>query len=141
MDDRKNDMYTLLSELSEGLSTEELIFADIASDLAAAIASQRLSLGLTQTELAQLCGKTQATVSKWENAESNFQLKTLIELAEKLGLTLTVSLSPKEEPHTEQAPIVSRSNIIPFTGCYTGVASGSQSWTGCSSQGDELKEM
>lgn len=141
MDDRKNDMYRLLSELSEGLSTEELVFADIASDLAVAIASQRLSLGLTQTELAQLCGKTQATVSKWENAESNFQLKTLVELAEKLNLTLTVSLTPKEEPPAEKSPATSPSNIIPFKGHYMGVASGSQSWTGYSSQEDELKEM
>ena len=141
MDDRKNDMYDLLSNLSDGLSTEELVFADIASDLAAAIASQRLSLGLTQTELAQLCGKTQATVSKWENAESNFQLRTLVELAEKLDLTLHVSLTPKEEIPAELSSAVSHSNIVPFTGRYTGAASGSQSWTGCSSQGDELKEM
>jgi transcriptional regulator with XRE-family HTH domain len=93
----------LLDALSDSMSVEELRFSDIASDLAVQITKKRLELGLSQTELAKKLGKTQATVSKWESADCNFQLKTLIEISQKLDLPLTVSF--KEQPTYAEGPI------------------------------------
>lgn len=91
---KNNDIYDLLSTLASNLSSEELMFVDIASDLAAQIAARRIDLGLTQAELAEKMGKKQGTISKWESGDCNFQLKTLIEIAQKLDLPLTVSFKP-----------------------------------------------
>ena len=82
----------LLRVLTAGLSDEDLAFADIASDLAVQITLRREELGMTQAELAKMLGKSQTTISKWENGDCNFQLKTLIEIALKLDMPLTVSL-------------------------------------------------
>ena len=68
----QNDILTLLSSLSDEFSAEDLRFSDIASDLAAQIIERRVALGLTQKELAEKLGKSQAIVSKWENADCNF---------------------------------------------------------------------
>lgn len=92
----KNNMLELLSTISDGFSPEELRFADIASDLASQITARRIELGLTQKEFAEKLGKTQAAISKWENADCNFQIKTLIELSEKLDLPLTISFKAPE---------------------------------------------
>ena len=61
---KNNDIYDLLSTLASNLSSEELMFVDIASDLAAQIAARRIDLGLTQAELAEKMGKKQGTISK-----------------------------------------------------------------------------
>ena len=60
----QNDILTLLSSLSDEFSAEDLRFSDIASDLAAQIIERRVALGLTQKELAEKLGKSQAIVSK-----------------------------------------------------------------------------
>lgn len=97
----QNDILTLLSSLSDEFSAEDLRFSDIASDLAAQIIERRVALGLTQKELAEKLGKSQAIVSKWENADCNFQIKTLIEISQRLNLPLTISFrSPISETKT-----------------------------------------
>lgn len=98
--ENKNNIFELLSTLSDGFSAEDLRFADIASDLASQITARRIELGLTQKQFAEKLGKSQATVSKWENADCNFQLKTLIEISQKLELPLTVSFK-ELQPETE----------------------------------------
>lgn len=97
----QNDILTLLSSLSDEFSAEDLRFSDIASDLAAQIIERRVALGLTQKELAEKLGKSQDIVSKWENADCNFQIKTLIEISQRLNLPLTISFrSPISETKT-----------------------------------------
>lgn len=139
MNNEKTNLEELLSSLSEGLSTEDLLFSSIASDLAVAISSKRIDMRLTQKEFAEMLGKSQAMVSKWENGECNFQLKTLIEIAQKLNLTVDVSLKkPKVKP-------VDRKNfsdkIIDFPVKYFVSDSPSQVWEQASSPSDELIEM
>lgn len=89
---KKSNMLDLLTTLSDDLSAEELLLADIESDLAAQITAKRVELGMTQSEFAALLGKSQTTISKWENADCNFQIKTLVEIAQKLDLPLIISL-------------------------------------------------
>lgn len=128
----KNNLMNLLSALSKNMSSEELVFASIASDIATAISSKRIEMGLTQAELADLLGKKQATISGWERADCNFQLKTLIEIAQKLNLTLQVSL---ENNHAKTAP----QKVLQFPGTYVGEISESPVWV-CSFD-EDLKEM
>lgn len=122
-----NELYTLLSALSDGFSEDELQFADIASDLAAQITARRVELGLTQQQFAQLLGKSQATISKWESADCNFQLKTLIEISHKLSLPLTVSLQEVQtKPETYiLAPTPAATAAM---GRYTGVSGPCNHW-------------
>lgn len=54
----------LLSALSAGMSDEDLLYADIAADIAYAITSKRIDSGLTQKEFADRLGKSQALISK-----------------------------------------------------------------------------
>lgn len=99
--ENKNNIFELLSTLSDGFSEEDLRFADIASDLASQITARRIELGLTQKQFAEKLGKSQATVSKWETADCNFQIKTLIEISQKLELPLTISFkNPQSKTET-----------------------------------------
>lgn len=98
--ENNNSIFELLSTLSDNFSEEDLRFADIASDLASQITARRIELGLTQKQFAEKLGKSQATVSKWEAADCNFQIKTLIEISQKLELPLTVSFK-EAQPKTE----------------------------------------
>lgn len=91
--DNKNGMLDLLTALSDDLSAEDLRLAEILSDLAVQLTAKRIELGLTQSEFADLLGKSQTTVSKWENADCDFRIKTLVEIAQKLDLPLTISLA------------------------------------------------
>lgn len=55
-------------------------------DLADALRRYRERKGLTQKELAQICGITQTTVSEIENGKANPTLEVLQRLAEALGV-------------------------------------------------------
>nr|WP_300828035.1 helix-turn-helix transcriptional regulator [uncultured Oscillibacter sp.] len=78
----------LLFTLTKGLSDEELLMTSIQSDIAAEIASARITKGLSQKELADALGVSQALVSRWENGDSNFTLQTLVRIALKLDIEM-----------------------------------------------------
>lgn len=82
----------LLSTLTESISTEELLAADIISNISNAIAKRRLSMELSQKDLAAKIGKTQSAISKWENGDMNFSVELLAEIAVKLNMDLNVEL-------------------------------------------------
>lgn len=86
----------LLSILTENMSDEDILAIDISSKLSGAIARRRIDLGLSQSELASKLGKSQSTISKWENGDMNFTVESLAEIAVKLGMELTVDLKLKE---------------------------------------------
>lgn len=115
-----NNILELLSTLSDGLSEEEILFADIASDLATQITERRIELNLTQSQLAEMLGKKQTTISKWENADCNFQIKTLIEISQKLDLPLTVSFrepKPKIETYViAPTPVATAASASKYVG-------------------------
>ena len=55
----------------------------------------RKANNLTQKQLAEKTGITQADISRLENGESNPSLNTLKKLAEGLGMTLKLEFIPK----------------------------------------------
>lgn len=134
------DMKTLLSAVSDGLSAEDLIYASATSDIAAAIATKRIELDLTQKELANLLGKSQTIISKWENADCNFTIRTLSEIAQKLNLMLEVKLTPNI--HASALDHSNNPKIIPFPGGYYSGGSSASTWTAQTMSPDtELMEM
>lgn len=52
---------------------------------------QRMSLGLTQRELAALCGIPQSSVARIESFKSTPNLSTLLKIFAQLGLSLKVT--------------------------------------------------
>lgn len=81
-----------LAALTESVPAEELLASDISSSLSNAIARHRISLGLTQSEMAEKIGMSQSTISKWENGDMNFTINTLADIAVKLEMDLIVEL-------------------------------------------------
>ncbi len=57
------------------------------------IVKQRNALGLSQRDLASLCGMPQSSVARIESFQSTPSLATLIKLLRPLGLKLTVTKS------------------------------------------------
>lgn len=68
----------------------------ISSDIAKAIVAGRMAKDLTQKELSELTGITQADICRFERCEGNPSLKTLKRLAKGLGLTVKVEFVPVE---------------------------------------------
>lgn len=56
-----------------------------------ALIEKRNSLGISQRELASLCGMPQSSVARIESYKTTPNLDTLLKLMHPLGLTLTVS--------------------------------------------------
>ena len=56
-----------------------------------AIVEQRNELGISQRELAELCGIPQSSVARIESFQTTPNLATLLKLLRPLGLKLTIS--------------------------------------------------
>ncbi|AZT91266.1 XRE family transcriptional regulator [Caldicellulosiruptor changbaiensis] len=71
---------------------------DILVNIALSLINYRIKNNLTQKELAQKLGMTQAMVSKLESGEYNPTVKMLYEISKALGLEFKVELREKTEP-------------------------------------------
>ena len=78
--------------LNDALSEDERKAAEFIALIARSIQEQRHIQGLTQKQLAEKLGVSQAMVSKWENGEENFTAATLVKISSALGLRF---LSPR----------------------------------------------
>lgn len=126
----------LLSALTQDLSAQDILAADIMSDLSNAIAKQRLAMGLNQSELAKQLGKTQSTISKWENGDKDFSISLLADIAVKLGMDLNVELKARQAAKNTGAYRVATGKIIDFERARTASYSGPSF-----APSTELKEM
>jgi transcriptional regulator with XRE-family HTH domain len=82
-----------LERLRERLAGAEdgWLFAQIAEQVAA----RRHELGLSQAELAALCGTTQSAIARLESGGRPPRIDTLLRLAGALDCTLVVELRPR----------------------------------------------
>lgn len=62
-----------------------------AVDLGKAIRAERKSQGLTQTELAEVCGVSLSFISNLENGKVTAELGKTLKVVQTLGLDLTLS--------------------------------------------------
>ena len=61
------------------------------SSIVSAMVEQRTALGLSQRELAAMCGIPQSSVARIESCKTTPNLGTLLTIFQHLGLQLTVS--------------------------------------------------
>ena len=69
-------------------------FAQIAEQ----VARQRHARGLSQAELAELCGTTQSAIARLESGGRPPRIDTLLRIANALDCNLIVELSPRTTP-------------------------------------------
>jgi DNA-binding XRE family transcriptional regulator len=98
----------MMTKLSESITGDQLIAKDlrdaevaaelartaVANQLAILVIQYRVEHGLTQTALARLLGIKQPSVARLEAGDHEPSVATLARLANKLGITLRLDLSP-----------------------------------------------
>ena len=73
------------------------------ADIAAQVAEQRLARGLSQKELAALCGTTQSAIARLEAGERAPRVDTLLRVANALDCRLLVELRPRTNLRKERS--------------------------------------
>lgn len=86
--DYKNHVKTIDSE-----SKQDIEEAENLASIVGAMIEQRNALGITQRELASICGIPQSSVARIESFKTIPNLDTLLKIFQPLGLKLTVSMS------------------------------------------------
>ena len=84
--DYKEYVKTVDPELKNDMEEIEAL-----SSIVGAMIEKRNSLGLSQRELAAMCGVPQSSVARIESYKTTPNLDTLLKLFRPLGLSLTVS--------------------------------------------------
>ena len=70
---------------------KDLEEAEDLAEIVNAVTAQRQALGLSQRELAALCGIPQSSVARIESFQTTPRLDTLLKILQPLGLRLTVT--------------------------------------------------
>lgn len=83
----------LLELFEKDITVPDINSSCLLGKISASIVRKRLELHMTQREFADYMHVSQSMVSKWEGGDYNFSIKTLAEVAENLGMELTVNLS------------------------------------------------
>lgn len=84
--DYKEHVRTVDSEISKDMEEVEAL-----SQIVKAMVEQRNALGLSQRELAALCGIPQSSVARIESFKTVPNLDTLLKIFQQLGLKLSVT--------------------------------------------------
>ena len=63
--------------------------------IAGKLADRRVQMGLSQRELAELCGTTQSAIARLERGGRPPRIDTLLRIAEALDCELIVELAPR----------------------------------------------
>lgn len=81
-------LYELFNALTADMAPEDILSSGIEGLIAADITIQRQKKGLSQTQLAEILGVTQAQVSKWERGDTNYKIDTLCRIAIALDMEI-----------------------------------------------------
>lgn len=84
--DYKEHVRTVDPEISKDMEEVEAL-----SQIVKAMVEQRNALGLSQRELAALCGISQSSVARIESFKTVPNLDTLLKIFQQLGLKLSVT--------------------------------------------------
>lgn len=110
----------LVDVLSEGLSELEQRQIHIASVIASNIYEKRVSLKMSQQEFAKYMGVSQGLVSAWESGTHNFTVEKLVEIYDKLNLSLDLeehffSTSAQQKLPSVKVSYSSHKSISPYS--------------------------
>ena len=78
---------------TDELSKKEIEEIEALASIVSAIIDKRNEMGLSQRDLAELCGIPQSSVARIETFKTTPNVETLIKLLQPLGLKLTVSVA------------------------------------------------
>jgi DNA-binding XRE family transcriptional regulator len=97
------NMFDLLKELGHEPGKEDSQYISVLAHVAGELLAYRKKHRLTQKQLAESLGVTQAMVSKLESGDTNISVKKLSEIAAKLGSSLyvTLNLVPQHDDNFE----------------------------------------
>ena len=76
--------------------------ADLFRRIAAAVAAERARRGVSQAELAALCGTTQSAIARIEAGRRPPRIDTLLRIANALDCALEVELRPRTKPKEDR---------------------------------------
>lgn len=82
--------------ITQGIPEAEVKSIVQLAKISAQIERCRLDMEMTQEEFAQYLGVSQGMVSRWENRDYNFTVKSLNDICQKLNLSLTIDMLPIE---------------------------------------------
>jgi DNA-binding XRE family transcriptional regulator len=119
--ENKENMMSLLDAVTTDFTPEEILLSGLQGIIAGTISMRRQQLGMSQKELAKKLNVRQSLVSRWENAETNFTLETLVRIASALDL----KMQPPIVPQTPQVYSVGNSNVYPHPAAFGSWASAS----------------
>ena len=100
-DERRHTIDTAVERLRERLAGAQdgWLFAQIAEQ----VADRRRELGLSQAELAEICGTTQSAIARLESGGRPPRIDTLLKLAHALDCNLAVELRPRSSTEGTEA--------------------------------------
>ena len=78
---------------TDELSKKEIEEIEALASIVSAIIDKRNEMGLSQRDLAELCGIPHSSVARIETFKTTPNVETLIKLLQPLGLKLTVSVA------------------------------------------------
>jgi ribosome-binding protein aMBF1 (putative translation factor) len=76
---------------------EGWLFASIAHS----VVERRVELGMSQSDLARICGTTQSAIARLESGGRPPRIDTLLRLADALDCDLHVELRPRSTEHSD----------------------------------------
>ena len=82
--------------ITQGIPEAEVKSLVQLAKISAQIERCRLDMEMTQEEFAKYMGVSQGMVSRWENRDYNFTVKSLNDICQKLNLSLTIDMLPIE---------------------------------------------
>jgi ribosome-binding protein aMBF1 (putative translation factor) len=99
-EDREKTTERAIERLRERLAGvhDGWLFAQIADQ----VAERRRALGLSQAELARVCGTTQSAIARLESGGRPPRIDTLLKLAHALDCELHIELRPSGPPGTSR---------------------------------------
>lgn len=83
-------------DLFPELSSAEKKYSYIAADVAVKIRDKRKELNMTQKDFAEYLNVSQSMVSKWESADYNFTLESLVQLFDRLDIKIDLKERPQK---------------------------------------------
>lgn len=73
------------------IAGKDIAEAENVAEIIAAVINRRNAMGITQRELAAMCGMPQTSIARIESLRTTPNLDTLLKLMKPLGLKLSVS--------------------------------------------------
>jgi len=90
-DIQMKNAYSVMAQICGDLPyTAEDRYYEMLDSISIAVVDYRVSHGLSQKQLADKLGVSQAMVSKYESGDCNISLKALIELFDKLAISFDI---------------------------------------------------